>query len=169
MWNDTDTPLAYLLTFRTYGTWLHGDYRGSIDRFHNVYGAPYIPPNQQRYRYNRQRLKTPPLFLSPAQRDVIEYAVNETCLIHRWSLSAFNVRTNHVHIVVSAKEDSEKVLTALKANATRHLRQKGLWLHDFTPWARKGSRRNLWNQQSIARAIAYVLYGQGDELPDFDK
>jgi hypothetical protein len=33
MWNDTDIPLAYLITFRCYGTWLHGDKRGSIDRF----------------------------------------------------------------------------------------------------------------------------------------
>ncbi|MDQ3490280.1 MAG: hypothetical protein M3449_04330 [Acidobacteriota bacterium] len=36
-WNDTDIPLAFLTTFRTYGTWLHGDKRGSIDRFHNVF------------------------------------------------------------------------------------------------------------------------------------
>jgi len=26
----------------------------------------------------------------------------------------------------------------------------------------------LWNERSVARAIDYVLYGQGDELPDFD-
>ena len=32
MWNDTDIPLAYLISFRCYGTWLHGDERGSIDR-----------------------------------------------------------------------------------------------------------------------------------------
>jgi len=23
MWNDTDTPLAYFISFRTHGTWLH--------------------------------------------------------------------------------------------------------------------------------------------------
>ena len=168
MWNDTDTPLAYFLTFRTYGTWLHGDYRGSVHRFHNVYGTPYIPPNQLRHRYNRQRLKTPPLLLSGAQRHAVEYAVNETCLIRRWSLLAINVRTNHVHAVVAAEEDPERILSALKANATRQLRQDGLWLHDFSPWAGKGSKRNLWNEQSVTRAVEYVLYGQGDELPDFD-
>jgi len=42
MWNDTDTPLAYLITFRWYGTWLHGDERGSIDRFHNKFETSYI-------------------------------------------------------------------------------------------------------------------------------
>jgi len=37
-----------------------------------------------------------------------------------------------------------------------------------SPWAFKGSKRRLWNEQSVARAIDYVLYGQGDTLPDFD-
>ncbi len=37
MWNDTDIPLAYLITFRSYGTWLHGDERGSVNRFRNQY------------------------------------------------------------------------------------------------------------------------------------
>ena len=30
--NDSDTALAYFISFRSYGTWLHGDQRGSIDR-----------------------------------------------------------------------------------------------------------------------------------------
>jgi hypothetical protein len=47
MWNDTDTPLAYFISFRTYGTWLHGDERSSTDRFHNQYGSPFIPPNEK--------------------------------------------------------------------------------------------------------------------------
>jgi len=45
MWNDTDIPLAYLITFRCYGTWLHGDERGSVDRFHNQYQSPSAAPN----------------------------------------------------------------------------------------------------------------------------
>ena len=44
MWNDTEVPLAYFISFRTASTWLHGDKRGSIDRFHNRYGSPiYLP------------------------------------------------------------------------------------------------------------------------------
>ncbi len=42
-WDDSQWPLAYLITFRTYGTWLHGDERYSIDRHgKNIYGAPCI-------------------------------------------------------------------------------------------------------------------------------
>ncbi len=169
MWNDTDTPLAYFISFRTYGTWLHGDQRGSIDRFHNRYRSPYMPPNANWHRYNQQQLRTSPLILGAHQRKSIEAAIRETCKIRYWSLLAFNVRTNHVHTVVAANCEPELVLTALKANATRQLREDNLWHHGFSPWARKGSKRRLWNEKSIANAIGYVLYGQGDELPDFDE
>ena len=169
MWNDTDTPLAYFISFRTYGTWLHGDRRGSIDRFQNRYQSPYIPPNQKWRHHNQQELKAKPLVLNAKQRKSIETAIRETCKFRTWLLQAVNVRTNHVHLVVSAgQKKPELVLNAFKANATRQLRQSGLWLHSFSPWADKGSRRLLWNEQSVARAIDYVINGQGGKLPDFD-
>ena len=168
MWNHTDTPLAYFISFRTYGTWPHGDVRGSIDRYQNQYHAPYLPATNNWHRYNQQQLKRPPLILGARQREAISAALLETCNIRNWILLAFNVRTNHVHTVVSANRGSELVLTALKANATRQLRDYGLWMHVFSPWARKGSKRNLWTERSIVRAIDYVLHGQGDDLPDFD-
>jgi len=168
MWNNTDTPLAYFISFRTCGTWLHGDKRGSIDRFNNQYRSPYIPANANWQRYNQQQLRVAPLILAARQRRSVEEAIQETCRIRNWALQAFNVRTNHVHAVVAANRDSELVINALKANATRKLREDGLWIHDVSPWARKGSRRKLWNERSVARAIEYVLYGQGADLPDFD-
>ena len=169
MWNDADTPLAYFISFRSYGTWLHGDKRGSIDRYHNRYRSPYIPQNEKWRHHNEQRLKVKPLILKARQRKSIEAAIRETCNIRKWCLQAVNVRTNHVHTVVSASQKKPAlVLNAFKANATRQLRQDGLWPHSFSPWADGGSKRRLWNEQSVARAIDYVLNGQGDDLPDFD-
>jgi REP element-mobilizing transposase RayT len=168
MWNDTDTPLAYLISFRAHGTWLHGDNRGSIDRFHNGYGSPYIAPNESWHWYNRELLKAPPRILNAKQRKSIKTAILDTCNRRQWSLHAVNVRTNHVHAVVSANRIAELVLNALKANATCQLRKDGSWTYAFSPWADKGSSRMLWNEQSVARAIDYVLNGQGEDLPDFD-
>ena len=31
-WDGNECPLAYLITIRTFGTWLHGDSRGPVDR-----------------------------------------------------------------------------------------------------------------------------------------
>jgi REP element-mobilizing transposase RayT len=168
MWNDTDVPLAFFISLRAYGTWLHGDKRGSIDRFHNRYRDPYIAPNQKWHRYNQGHLKTAPLVLKSTFRKSIEKAIRETCSLRKWTLLAINVRTNHVHTVVTADRKASLVLNAFKANATRQMREDRLWLHPFSPWADKGSKRKLWNEKSVARAIDYVLNGQGDDLPDFD-
>ena len=64
MWNDTDTPLAYFISFRGYGTWLHGDQRGSIDRLHNQYRSPYIPANDIWRTHNERQLKANALILA---------------------------------------------------------------------------------------------------------
>jgi REP element-mobilizing transposase RayT len=169
MWNDTDIPLAHLITFRCYGTWLHGDPRGSVDRLHNRYKAPFAAANENRNRHNRGMLKSSPVVLDASRRASVETAVRETCAHRSWTLRAVNVRTNHVHIVVSiGAKKSELALNAFKANATRQMKQDGCWQMDYSPWVDKGSRRNLWNERSVERAIDYVLNGQGDELPEFD-
>jgi REP element-mobilizing transposase RayT len=169
MWNDTDVPLAYLITFRSYGTWLHGDQRGSIDREHNRYGGPFAPANVNRRRHNKSLLKGEPVWLDTARRNSIEKAIKETCVHRKWELRAFSVRTNHVHSVVSANSrGSEIVLNAFKANATRQMREDGCWQKSYSPWVDKGSTRNLWNERSVARALDYVINGQGEDLPEFD-
>jgi len=169
MWNDTDIPLALFLTFRAYGTWLHGDERGSIDRHNNVYGTPRIQPNKHFEAISQARLKFSPVRLDAQRRVSIENSVRETASRRGWGLWAFNIRTNHVHIVTAvAGKDPDLVLGAYKANATRWLRKDGLWKYDHSPWAEKGSKRRLWNERHVEAAIDYVLYGQGPDLPKFD-
>jgi REP element-mobilizing transposase RayT len=163
--NDDRIPLAYFITFRAYGTWLHGDERGSVDRLHNTFGSPRLLPNPLRRNYERRMLKRPPTYFSKNRRAAIERGIRETCKLRNWSLWAFNIRTNHVHTVVSANCKSEKVLAALKANATRTLREARLWQSGHSPWAHKGSRRHLWTQKQLSAAIDYVLYDQGEPLP----
>ena len=165
--NITGYPLAYLITFRTYGTWLHGDERGSVDRRANVYGTPRIPRRPEWDAYNAITLKHPPVTLDAAQRGVTSAAIRETCDIRSWSLIEINVRTNHVHAVVAAPVPPERVLNALKANATRSMREAGCWPHAYSPWSAGGSTRYLWSPSAVERAIAYVRDGQGGPLPDF--
>jgi len=157
-------PLGYLITFRAYGTWLHGDARESVDRFHNYYGTPRIPPDALRHRYNERMMKLEPVKLNRIRRTAIENAINETCELRNWRLHAANVRTNHVHVVVSGPCHPEVILRALKANATRKMREKGCWNSTQTPWAEKGSKRWLWTSNQLEAAIDYVVNGQGAPL-----
>src|SRR5205823_1402029 len=119
---DTDIPLAHLITFRSYGTWLHGDTRGSIDRSHNRYKSPYIPANKKWLAHNKSQLQCQPLIMNAKQRNSVELAVRQTCEKRKWDLQAVSVRTNHVHLVVSiGVQTPERALAAFKANATRQL------------------------------------------------
>jgi REP element-mobilizing transposase RayT len=160
-----DRPLGYLLSFRAYGTWLHGDKRGSVDRNHNRFGTPRLPPNERWRIYNMRKLKQPPVRLGSQRRAVIEAAVRDVCKVRNWGLWATNVRGNHVHSVVSAPCDPERVLIAIKAKATRMLRQAGFWRSNLSPWARRGSRKYLWTDRDINNAVSYVEYDQGEPLP----
>ena len=168
IWNDTDEPIAYMITFRTYGTWLAGDERGSIDRYHNKYGGPRAVMSRVREEVHSRRLKSPPFLLNAASRKLVESAIREVCTVRNWPLIAFSVRTNHAHVVSSGRSGSRKMLNDFKAYSTRQLRKHGEWMHEHSPWVDKGSRRNLWNEDHIRRAYDYVVNGQGGPLPDFD-
>ena len=168
MWNDRDTPVAYLITFRTYGTWLHGDERGSTDRHNNVYRTPHIAPNPRWNEHNQKTLTNEPLILDAGMRSVVEESIRETCAFRNWHLHAAHIRTNHAHAVIAAATKGSLVLNALKANATRALKEAGLWTLEHSPWADKGSCRRIWNEQGVANAIEYVVNGQGGDLPRLD-
>jgi REP element-mobilizing transposase RayT len=159
--NDDLTAIAYFITFRTYGTWLHGDSRGSVDRFHNVPGTPRLPPNKLREKYMQSLMKRPQVRLTLRQRKVVEEAIRQTCATRNWVLWARNARTNHVHVVVTASCSSKEARSILKAEATRRLREQGCWHSTRSPWADKGSRRRLRTHKQLVAAIDYVLYDQG--------
>ena len=46
IYEENAYPIAYLLTFRTFGTWLRGDERSSVRRNgNNRYGGPGVIPS----------------------------------------------------------------------------------------------------------------------------
>ncbi|HWN12023.1 MAG TPA: hypothetical protein VNO50_22530 [Pyrinomonadaceae bacterium] len=163
--DDNEFPLAYLITFRCYGTWLHGDPRGSYRRNSRlISGVSTIPPRPRLETAERQQLKHSPIKLDTKQRAVVEQAVREVCEHRRYALRAINPRTNHVHSVVSALSDPEPILDAFKSYATRALRRTGLLPSEVKPWARHGSTIYLWKERDVERAVEYVVLGQDHEF-----
>ncbi|MBP6005142.1 MAG: transposase [Pyrinomonadaceae bacterium] len=167
-WNDTDRPIAYLITFRTYGTWLPGDARGTIDKRHNIYGGPRADSNIILEQQNAGILKSDAFLMGAKARQAVKNAIREVCVHREWKLYAQCVRINHVHAVTASTASSDKVLLDLKAYSTRSLRKLGLWTYQHSPWVDKGSKRNLWNGDHIFYACDYVINGQGRDLPEFD-
>ena len=166
---DRNAPLAYLISIRLYATWLHGDELGSMNRrTNNLYGTPKNPFNVNLAKHEISLLKHSPLKLDARQRIVVENAIREVCETRLYKLFALQVRTNHVHVVVSAVGKPEFIMNSFKAYSTRHLRKNGLLAHESKLWSRHGSTRYLWTESHIETAIVYVINGQGDELPNFD-
>lgn len=163
-----DFPLAYLITIRSYGTWLHGDKKWSVDRHgYNIYGAPKRPRNSNLAVKMRTNLKHAPTIFNHEQRNAIEDAIREVCVNRGYTLYAVNARTNHLHSVVAAQRKPEPIRNAFKSYATRKLRELGLVDPELQVWARRGSRRYLGKAKYRAQAVEYSLYGQGDIVPAF--
>lgn len=156
--------LAYLITFHTYGTWLHGHPKGSVDKEHNLPGTPRLAPDSERTRKAISDLKHEPTILDAQQRFVVDRTVTEVCQYRRWHLQALNVRTTHVHVVVSATLAPERVLNDFKGCSTRSMREAGVLGPASEAWAAYGSKRYLNTDHSLAQAIRYVLLEQGAPL-----
>ena len=152
---SNNDPIAFFLTWVTYGTWLPGDDRTWV---HHANGWQ-LPDFELRIDA-QYRMRDDAVTLTHAQRKIVEQQIDETCQFRKWSLHAVNCRTNHVHTVVTAKETHpKKVRRDLKAWATRALRKLEPKREDW--FAERGNIGWLYDEVSLGGAIEYTLHGQG--------
>ncbi len=161
-------PLAYFITYHTYGSWLPGDVDGSVDHAHNVFGSPMLPPDPGREAQARARMDQPAYTLDAERQAIVLQAIQEVSAYRGWSLFAVHVRTNHVHIVVYANQAPERVMTDFKAYASRKLNAGGFDGPECKRWTRHGSTRYLWHANHIEAAIRYVVHEQGEALAVYE-
>jgi REP element-mobilizing transposase RayT len=144
-------PLAYFLTWTTYGTWLPGDERGWMRR-------PGILelPNASLKRVARQLQSETSLILAPEQRQIVETTIQEHCKVRGWHLWIARALSNHVHVVVTAKDyEPHVVMDQFRAWCTRKLKttvttQRKNW------WTERGSTRYINDEESLEAVILYV-------------
>ena len=153
--NPHNIPLAYLITFTCYGTWLHRDERGSVDCKHNQFGREFLEEDPHRKRDEFKRLKHLPVYLSQEQRDCLTQSIVYVCESRLWKLWEVNVRTNHVHVVLSSSEVPKTILRALKSRSTIDMKSGGLFAQAKL-WTRGGSTRYLWKEDALEAACRYV-------------
>lgn len=148
-------PLAYFLSWTTYGTWLSGDGRGWVDA-----DSPGIrEPEPRLQTFSGGMLSEPAIVLDNAQRHVVNSTIRAHCEHRSWPLHAVNARTNHVHVVVTADGvDPETAMEQLKAWCSRRLNQRGPRRRHW--WTRHGSTKWINDEAYFHRAVHYVLYGQ---------
>src|SRR5689334_9482829 len=98
------------------------------------------------------------------RRETVLAAVREVSKHRQWPLLAVHVRTKHVHVVVQACADGDKVMNDFKAYASRHLNEAGFESRDRKRWTRHGSTRRLWTEAAVEAAIHYVVHEQGEPM-----
>ena len=87
---NTGDPIAYFLTWTTYGTWLPGDKRG----WNRKGEFESLPPDSLTLESAASRLKETPFLMSTADRTIVEETISKHCEIHKWILHTLNARTN---------------------------------------------------------------------------
>jgi REP element-mobilizing transposase RayT len=154
-------PLAFFLTWTTYGTWLPGDERGWVKK-----GEGFQPPQPQLQAWAKQRMTEEACFLDDEQREFVEKTICDHCAIRKWELFAVSCRTNHVHVVVAAYRDPDDVRDQFKAWCTRKLKELAIMrgVEDGKVrskwWTEKGSQRFIGDEESLEAVILYVKEGQ---------
>src|SRR4051794_40332841 len=115
-----DEPIAYFLTWPTYGTWLPGDERGWIEFRHG-----WQLPAPARMLESRGKMTENACLLTAAERSIVEKQVRETCEHRGWKLYAVTCRSNHMHVVIGAPLTTpQKIRVDIKAWCTRRLKEQ---------------------------------------------
>ncbi|MFN9985069.1 MAG: transposase [Pirellula sp.] len=157
-------PIAYFLTYTTYGTWLHGRDQGSVDRTHNVYSEIRLEPNKQRLEAMSQRCAYPRYQLDATRRYIVLETIKNVVLHRNWVLFAAHIRSNHIHALIRANTTPEKVLVDLKAWSSRQLIEALNEPKELKRWTRHGSTLYLWTEDQLADKLKYVIQDQGEPM-----
>ena len=147
-------PLAYFLTWVTYGTWLPGDQRGWIE-----YRRGWQLPDPMMELESRARMIEDACRLDLEQRQRVEDQIRETCEFRGWILHAVNCRSNHVHVVLTAPLHPKKVRSQLKSWTTRRLKELAMSRGEDARenwWAERGSQRYINDEAGLEAVILYV-------------
>jgi REP element-mobilizing transposase RayT len=146
---------------------LHGDEDGSVDRGHRLFGGPVVEMDAVREEAERRLMDQAPYLLDADRRAHVLESLGENCAYHGWILLAAHVRSTHVHAVVDAGVQPEKILSVFKAYASRRLTLGGFDAAGRKRWSRHGSTRWLWTDDDVRSAIQYVVDEQGEAMAVF--
>ena len=149
-------PLAYHITFGTYGTRLHGDERGTVHRAMNLPGEPILGADWAWERMERKLLKFEPRIFTVEQMVKVESLVLEVCIRGGWKLHTCAAGPDHVHGVLGANAEGEAVRKWLKRWLSQALAPSIPLRAGETFWAECGSVKWIWTQDYLNRAIEYV-------------
>ena len=154
-----DPQLTYWhITFGTYGMRLHGGPRLTVDRRHNRRGTRFIEGDAERSMSERNRMKGAPIFLTAAQRALIEACLPSLCMRGGWLFVAAAAESDHVHLLCGADRavHGKQIRALLKRWLTQALNDQ--WPAPLRSpwWADGGSTKPIDNARHFRNVCAYI-------------
>jgi REP element-mobilizing transposase RayT len=170
----------YHTIISAYGFWLPNDPRGSWSDFVQSwelfrFGGPATKVSDRRsYAHDRhdvqfrretkKHLKYPPARFDEACRQSIAQGFERACVEFGFVIHAGAIGFDHVHLVAARdpKRTIERVVSVLKARATRQMNEDGTnpmtGLDDPTPtpWATKAWSVYIDDEKQLRSAVGYV-------------
>lgn len=114
-------------------------------------------PQPRLEEWHRDRLRHEIILLSEHHRETVKLEIDVHCRIRQWHLWIANPRSNHVHVVVTAKEFAGDVVRdQLKANCTRGLRKRDSRFLDRPVWTVRGDWQCVNTDEDLEQAIQYA-------------
>ena len=151
-----DWPLAFHMTFGTYGTRLHGDERSTVARPLNHFGQPFVEPDEIRQQFVFDSMIGNPLYLSAVQRIEIERIAPEICQRGGWDFHIAAAQPDHVHCLLSCRSEPKVARKLLKRWLSDHLTANWALNHSPRWWADGGSGKYVWDEDYFRRAFEYI-------------
>lgn len=152
--SDQSDPRTLFITWTTYGTWLPGDVRGW-----RKWKSGGQLPQPLLERWYRLQMSNRPLILNLEQRQEVEQVIIDHCLIRKWLLHAVSVRSNHVHVAVTAQGRPKQVRDQFKANGTRVLRSMSPPVTHEKVWAKGGDIQFI-GEEELEQVVCYITEAQ---------
>jgi REP element-mobilizing transposase RayT len=157
--------LAYHITWGTYGTRLHGDPRGTVDRIHNTFKSPVLGFDEHRWENEKSLLKFPPMRFNRAQMIQVESIIPDICARGFWKYHTCAAGPDHVHVIVTSEHDPEKIRRLLKRWTGQALAQLYPLPTGATFWSECGSIRWIDEESYFVNAVNYVSRQRATTIP----
>lgn len=149
-------PLAFHITISTFGTRLHGDPRGTVDRDHNAFGEPVLPTNVARQARERSLQQFPAVILLLEQCRYLEEVGADIATRGGWTLHTIAAAADHLHALISADAEGAVVRRLWKRWLSQALSQRWSLAPGAKWWADGGSVKWIWDDAYLRIASEYI-------------
>jgi len=140
--------VGYMVTWRTYGSWLPGDERGYVTNGQVLQGDLKI------LERNKKRQKSPAVKLNKNEIQLVRQTILNQAKEIGQKIVAFTVCTNHIHLTARPHSNSiEEIVGRYKSTTTRALWELG---RKGRIWTKGYDKRFCFSKEGLKRRIEYV-------------